>query len=448
MKWSKRENGMKAIRQRQPLTRYRRQGAHVPTPGLNAIVVTDAQDSAVSALSARQIAESLAFDFPLVDIREWTPLRRALPIAADLAGVFFFARPFGLSADLIATLRSLEAADIPFVGSDSNTCARAGNRGTIAALLDRNGIPIADNFHVHNGDNLDEFIGRSAESWRGADLSVTVLDGPEPLAMPVLELDSSTTLPVRMYFEDAMEGQRRQGDLDETVANEAHKLAIHAHQLCGLRDVSRMTLSQTKAGLAIQHLVVNPSITRASLVAHALARARIDFGDLVWHLVCNAAARKYGTTDLASRQVGTANILNLLQESPFILDGIHLNSMEGLFLSLMYEDVEVQRSFQSLSGSAARAVRATMECTKLVQQILHWDNCPMRRDHPEFQAFLDRAFDALFDQNAKLRQALRESGHTILRHGLGTREPIMTILTERELVRRLTRLRQIVKCAA
>ena len=65
----------------------------------------------------------------------------------------------------------------------------------------------------------------------------------------------------------------------------------------------------------------------------------------------------------------------------------------------------------------------------------------MRRESYEYQNFLDRAYQALFSQSEVFRDALRQTGQAVMRHSIGERNPRLSVLTEREFVRRLTSLR-------
>jgi hypothetical protein len=55
---------------------------------------------------------------------------------------------------------------------------------------------------------------------------------------------------------------------------------------------------------------------------------------------------------------------------------------------------------------------------------------------------IERAYDALFDQNEGFRAALKESGTRPLIHSIGKKNKKATILTEKELISNLIRLRE------
>jgi D-alanine-D-alanine ligase-like ATP-grasp enzyme len=412
-------------------------------PALNAIVLADIDKSPLSELSAKQISEALAPDFPQFEIRQWTQAFSAPNRPSICNEVVFFARPFGPSANLVTTLRSLETAEIPYVGSDSNTCANALDQKTFAATLERNGIQISEDFFVDVGDDLDVFITEPPTIREPRRLFVTVLEDPKPSATPVLELSVSDDSSTQMYFADTV-GRLRRAEIDEATTLSAQKLAVRVHELCRLRDLSRVTLVQTETGLAISRIVVNPLVTRSSIAASALAEASYAFDDVVWSLVCNSAARKYGTTDIGSRSTGVPSaLLSAFDALPFTLDGIRLKSMEGFVQSLTCEKIEDQHTRKILRGWEAKALETAEKSVWPEDQVLHWGKNKMRRDGPEYQALLDRAFEKFFYQNAQFRDVLRASGCSVIRDRTREREPTKSVLTERELCRRLNRLRQI-----
>ena len=65
----------------------------------------------------------------------------------------------------------------------------------------------------------------------------------------------------------------------------------------------------------------------------------------------------------------------------------------------------------------------------------------MKRSGPEYQAFLDRAFAAMFDQSESFRKALMATGQAVITHSLGKNKAADTVLTEREFCSRLMKLR-------
>ena len=75
--------------------------------------------------------------------------------------------------------------------------------------------------------------------------------------------------------------------------------------------------------------------------------------------------------------------------------------------------------------------------------ILWWRGRAIDRFGPDYQALLDRAYRALFDQAPEFREALAATGAAPLVHSVGNPDPRETVLTEAELCDRLMALRAI-----
>jgi Bacteriophage protein GP30.3 len=73
--------------------------------------------------------------------------------------------------------------------------------------------------------------------------------------------------------------------------------------------------------------------------------------------------------------------------------------------------------------------------------MLWWRGKSYDRLSDDYQGLLDRAFDALFEQAPKFRNALSATGRALLVHRLGKSDPCETILTASEFCSRLDRLR-------
>jgi len=65
----------------------------------------------------------------------------------------------------------------------------------------------------------------------------------------------------------------------------------------------------------------------------------------------------------------------------------------------------------------------------------------MKRGGEEYQKFLDRAFEAMFAQNESFKNALIATRDAVITHSIGKNKTADTVLTEREFVSRLMRLR-------
>ena len=104
------------------------------------------------------------------------------------------------------------------------------------------------------------------------------------------------------------------------------------------------------------------------------------------------------------------------------------------------EDEEEQRRICGLAGAEAQNAGRRHDWT--ASGLLWWQGVAIDRLSDEYQALLDRAYQALFEQSPKLRRALAATGAADLVHRAGKSDPCETILTEAEFCSRLTVLRQ------
>jgi protein GP30.3 len=113
--------------------------------------------------------------------------------------------------------------------------------------------------------------------------------------------------------------------------------------------------------------------------------------------------------------------------------------MEGFLQSLKVEDRAEQEHICALAGGEARG-RGQRHAWNTTGT-LWWRGEPVDRLSAAYQALLDRAYEALFAQSRKFRDALAASGEPKLTHSIGKDDPCETILTTDELCGRLERLR-------
>jgi hypothetical protein len=76
-----------------------------------------------------------------------------------------------------------------------------------------------------------------------------------------------------------------------------------------------------------------------------------------------------------------------------------------------------------------------------VEGFVYWRGAAIDRLSDDYQKLLDRAFEAMFEQSKKFRDALEASGDCVLEHSIGKDDPTETILTRGEFLDRLLRLR-------
>jgi predicted NAD-dependent protein-ADP-ribosyltransferase YbiA (DUF1768 family) len=146
--------------------------------------------------------------------------------------------------------------------------------------------------------------------------------------------------------------------------------------------------------------------------------------------------------DIGSKQGYPASALSNFSPHPFVIDGVHCNSMEGFLQSLKFSNPEMQKHVCSLVGLAAKFKGKPKKWWKY--QILYWQGKEVDRHSQEYQNLLDRAYNALA-QNEGFKKALLATGDAVLTHSMGKSNDSQTVLTEREFCSRLTKIRAQLK---
>ena len=125
----------------------------------------------------------------------------------------------------------------------------------------------------------------------------------------------------------------------------------------------------------------------------------------------------------------------------FTFDGVECASMEGFLQSLKYLCPKKQREVCLLTGKVAKEAGDGKKRWKITRNI-YW--CGKRYDRlsPEFRELIFRAYSAMYEQNEAFRTALAETRGKTLCHSIGEPNPKKTILTEREFICMLNRLRR------
>ena len=112
--------------------------------------------------------------------------------------------------------------------------------------------------------------------------------------------------------------------------------------------------------------------------------------------------------------------------------------MEGFLQSLKFKNIDMQKYVCSLVGKSAKYKGKNKKWWKT--QILYWQGKEYKRDSQEYQILLNRAYNALY-QNEGFRKALEASRPATLSHSIGKNDPSKTVLTQAEFVGRLMKLR-------
>lgn len=137
---------------------------------------------------------------------------------------------------------------------------------------------------------IEEFI-------EGTEVAVTVveLDG-EPIALPAVEIRPNSG--IYDYTARYTAGETRfivPASVSDAVAAACADLAITAHRVLGLRDLSRVDIIVRPDGTPVfLETNVAPGMTETSLMPQAVEAAGYDFGLLCAQLVDNAWARQLG----------------------------------------------------------------------------------------------------------------------------------------------------------
>lgn len=146
--------------------------------------------------------------------------------------------------------------------------------------------------------------------------------------------------------------------------------------------------------------------------------------------------------DIGSGNGYPSSALSNFSPHPFVIDGIECASMEGFLQSLKFKSPEIQVEICKLVGKAAKF--KGKEKKWWMTQTLYWRGVEINRHSKEYQELLDRAFDAM-SNNDSFRRALIASGNSVLTHSIGKNDESKTVLTTREFCSRLTRIRERIK---
>jgi len=146
--------------------------------------------------------------------------------------------------------------------------------------------------------------------------------------------------------------------------------------------------------------------------------------------------------DIGSGKEYPANSLSNFSPHPFVFDGVECNSMEGVLQSFKFSSVDMQKEVCKLVGRAAKFKGKSKKW--YLTQTLYWNGEEYKRDSKEYQELLDRSFDSL-SKNESFRKALLASGNSTLTHEIGKSKENETVLTKREFISRLNKIRERLK---
>lgn len=238
----------------------------------------------------------------------------------------------------------LEMLDIPYVGADSHACRRVwdkptakaelaraalstpdwvvlphstfrelGARPILDAMVDRLGLPMMLK-PDQGGSALGARVVRDAADLpaamvgclaygetvlaerfiEGTEVAVTVVDGDEgPIAMPAVEIEpESGVYDYTARYTAGLTTFHTPARLAEGTAAAVADLAVSAHRLLGLRDVSRTDAIVASDG-TVHFLEISPSpgLTETSLLPMAIEAGGHSLGDVYAGLVERALGR-------------------------------------------------------------------------------------------------------------------------------------------------------------
>jgi len=112
-----------------------------------------------------------------------------------------------------------------------------------------------------------------------------------------------------------------------------------------------------------------------------------------------------------------------------------------LLQSLKFDKIHIQIEVCKLVGRAAKFRGKKRNKAWQKQQILWWNGKTYKRDGPEYQKLLHKAYREMFNQSESFRRALVASKNAVYSHSLGSNREEETVLTEREFCSILTELR-------
>ena len=143
--------------------------------------------------------------------------------------------------------------------------------------------------------------------------------------------------------------------------------------------------------------------------------------------------------DIGSTNGYPSAALSNFAPHPFKFDGVEIASMEGFLQSLKFKNPEMQKYVCTLVGKAAKFKGKDKNWYR--EQKLYWQGQEFKRDSKEYQILLNRAYNALYQQNEGFRNALEASKPGILTHSIGKTKENETVLTQSEFCGRLMKLR-------
>ena len=146
--------------------------------------------------------------------------------------------------------------------------------------------------------------------------------------------------------------------------------------------------------------------------------------------------------DIYSKGEFPISLLSNFSETDFNLDGVRIKSMEGFLQSLKTPDKERQTEICLMEGTRAKGIGKKLNKNRKFDfKHLYWNGQNIDRFSADYQNLLKRAYEERYNSDELFRLALDSTKGCILKHSLGEKDKMRTLLTEEEFISILTELR-------
>lgn len=149
--------------------------------------------------------------------------------------------------------------------------------------------------------------------------------------------------------------------------------------------------------------------------------------------------------DIRSRKEWPAFALSNFYHNSFVIDGVSCRSMEGFIQSLKCSDPNEQTRVCKMRGKRAKQFGQKTKGNShydFIKKGVFWNGVKYDRMSDDYHGLICRAYQAMFEQCPKFREALADTGAKRLFHSIGKTSPKETILTEKEFCSILSELRK------
>lgn len=143
--------------------------------------------------------------------------------------------------------------------------------------------------------------------------------------------------------------------------------------------------------------------------------------------------------DIKYKEWGLAGRLSNLARYTIFLDGIEYSSIEAFFACLRHWDEKKKLICTKTWGNVAHNLGHVNKYWMEVQRVNYLGN-EIDRHSDEYNLLITSAYDALYE-NLEFRKALEHSEGYELTHSIGKSDKRKSLLTEREFIGQLNRLR-------